>query len=242
MASLAIVKSNNTKKTAATKEFGCEFCGRTFLRESTVFNHICESKRRWQDKDKQGNRIGFQSWLQFYTKNTATKKKRDYTDFIKSSYYIAFVKFGTYCADVNVVNVSRYIDWLLNNKIKIDNWNSDTNYTKFLVSYLREEDAMDAIARSLETLINMSPIEKISTKDILRYGNRNRICYAITTGKISPWILYQSESGKQFLDELDETQVKMIVDYINPELWAVKFKRNPEVVKQVKELLRETGY
>jgi hypothetical protein len=131
---------------------------------------------------------------------------------------------------------------LLNNKIKIDNWNSDTNYTKFLVSYLREEDAMDAIARSLETLINMSPTEKISTKDILRYGNRNRICYAITTGKISPWMLYQSESGKQFLDELDETQVKMIVDYINPELWAVKFKRNPEVVKQVKELLRETGY
>jgi mono/diheme cytochrome c family protein len=101
---------------------------------------------------------------------------------------------------------------------------------------------MDAIARSLETLINMSPTEKISTKDILRYGNRNRICYAITTGKISPWMLYQSESGKQFLDELDETQVKMIVDYINPELWAVKFKRNPEVVKQVKELLRETGY
>jgi hypothetical protein len=241
MASLVIMKSNNTKKTTATN-FGCEFCGRTFLRESTVFNHICETKRRWQDKDKHGNRIGFQSWLQFYTKNTATKKKRDYMDFVKSSYYLAFVKFGIYCSEVNVINVSRYIDWLLNNKIKIDIWTSDTNYTKFLVSYLREEDSMDAVARSIETMIDLASIDKIPAKDVLRYGNRNKICYAITTGKISPWVLYHSDSGKKFLDELDATQIKMILDYINPELWAIKFKRSAETVQQVKGLLNEAGY
>jgi hypothetical protein len=235
------MKSNNTKKTTATN-FGCEFCGRTFLRESTVFNHICETKRRWQDKDKHGNRIGFQSWLQFYTKNTATKKKRDYMDFVKSSYYLAFVKFGIYCSEVNVINVSRYIDWLLNNKIKIDIWTSDTNYTKFLVSYLREEDSMDAVARSIETMIDLASIDKIPAKDVLRYGNRNKICYAITTGKISPWVLYHSDSGKKFLDELDATQIKMILDYINPELWAIKFKRSAETVQQVKGLLNEAGY
>lgn len=235
------MKSNNTKKTTETN-FGCEFCGRTFLRESTVFHHICETKRRWQDKDKKGNRIGFQSWLQFYTKNISTKKKREYMDFIKSSYYLAFVRFGIYCSEVNVINISRYIDWLLDNKIKIDVWTSDINYTKFLLSYLREENSMDAVARSIETMIDLSVIEKISARDILRYGNRNKICYMITTGKISPWVLYHSESGRKFLDGLDETQVKMIVDYINPELWAIKFKRDNETVQHVKGLLNEAGY
>lgn len=233
----------NTKEKEETKaKFGCDFCGRTFLRENTIAKHLCEYKQRWMNKDMQGNRIGFQAWLQFYKKNSASKKQKTYEEFIKSAYYTAFVKFGTYCSDANVLNVSRFVDWLLKNQVKIDVWNTDTNYTKFLVEYLREEDPLDAVARSIETTQKLAEVEKIHTKDILRYANRNRICYAITTGKISPWMLYQSESGTKMLDELDGTQVKMVIDYINPELWAIKFKRNPDMVREVKELLSVAGY
>jgi hypothetical protein len=194
------------------------------------------------DKDKQGNRLGFQSWIEFYKKNSASKKQKTYEEFIRSAYYIAFVKFGSYCVDVNVLNVSRYIDWLLKNQIKIDSWCQDTNYTKFLIEYLRIEDPLDAVARSIETTINMAEVDRILSKDYLRYGNSNKICYAITTGKLSPWILYHSASGKEFLDKLDESQIKMVIDYLNPELWAIKFKREPEKVDEVKSLLTMAGY
>ncbi len=107
-------------------KFGCEFCKREFLRESTIMKHMCETKDRWLSKDKQGNRIGFQAWVQFYKKNTASKKQKTYEEFVKSAYYIAFVKFGNYCVNVNTINVSRFVDWLLKNQIKIDNWCSDT--------------------------------------------------------------------------------------------------------------------
>jgi len=228
--------------TGETK-FSCEFCKREFLRESTIFKHICENKRRYQDKDKQGNRIGFQAFLNFYKRNSASKKQKTYEDFMKSAYYTAFVKFGNYCVEVNVLNPSRYSEWLLKNDYKIDgSWTSDSVYNLFLAQYLREEDPFDAIARSIETMISLSESEKILSKDYLRYGNINKICYAITTGKISPWILYQSGSGKQFLENLDETQVKLIIEYINPELWAVKFKRDATKINEVKKLLKDAGY
>jgi hypothetical protein len=230
------------KETWETKPYSCEFCKRSFLRESTVLKHICEYKHRWMDKDKQGNRLGFQSWIEFYKKNSTSKKQKTYEEFIRSAYYTAFVKFGSYCVDVNVLNVNRYIDWLLKNQIKIDSWCQDTNYTKFLIEYLRIEDPMDAIARSIETTINMASVERVLSKDYLRYGNSNKICYAITTGKLSPWILYHSASGKEFLDKLDESQIKMVIDYLNPELWAIKFKREPEKVDEVKSLLTLAGY
>ena len=207
-----------------------------------MMSHLCETKRRWQDRDMPGNRIGFQSWLNFYTKNTGTKKKKTYTDFTKSAYYIAFVKFGHYCVDIKCINVIRYADWLLKNQIKIDSWCSDKNYTSFLIEYLRTEDHMDAIARSIETTIDLSKDAGIATKDCLRYANRNKLAYAVTTGKISPWMLYQSESGVDFLSSLDESQQKMIIDYINPEQWAIKFRRNTELVTQAKELLNAAGY
>lgn len=243
MTLLRIKTLKSTKKTGVTKtEFQCEFCNRSFQRETTMVNHLCETKRRWQDKDMPGNRIGYQAWLEFYKKNMGTKKVKNYTDFAKSAYYIAFVKFGHYCINIKCINVNRYADWLLKNQIKIDSWCSDTNYEKFLVQHLKDEDPLDAIARSIETTIDFAKEENLQSKDYLRYGNTNRICHLITNGKISPWMLYQSESGINLLESLNEGQQKLIIDYINPEQWAIKFKRNSEKVKQVKELLNAAGY
>lgn len=231
-----------TLETDTTLKFGCDFCKRVFLRESTVMNHICENKRRWLEKDNQGNRIGFQSWLQFYKKNTAGKKNRTNEEFIRSAYYIAFVKFGNYCVNINAINISRFVDWLLKNQIKIDNWCADSTYTKYLIEYLRHEDPFDAIHRGVANCIKMAEDANIQPYDMLRYGNVNKICYAITTGKISPWMLYQSESGTKFLDTLNEGHIKMIIDYINPEQWAIKFKRDATLTNQINSTLKEARY
>jgi len=211
------------------------------VRENTMMKHLCETKRRWQDRDKHGNRIGHSAWVQFYSKHTR-KAKRDYMDFAKSAYYTAFVKFGNYCVDAQVMNPSRYVDWLLKNQVSIDTWNRDTVYTKFIIDYLRTEDPLDAIARSIETTISLSENDRILSKDVLRYGNRNKICFEITKGKISPWMLYHSDSGVGLIESLDATQQKMILDYINPEQWAIKFKRSNNIINEVKELLKVAGY
>ena len=243
MALLQTKTLKTTNKTGATEpKFSCEFCNRSFQRETSIATHLCENKRRWQDKDQAGNRIGFQSWLEFYKKNTATKKARTYLDFTKSAYYLAFVKFGHYCVNVNVLNVNRYADWLLKNSVSIDNWCSDTTYTKFIIDHLKTEDPFDAIARSIETAITLAKSEGIQSHDYLRYGNRNKLCHVITTGKISPWMLYHSASGIEMIESLDEIHQKMIIDYINPEQWAIKFVRNADIVPQIKELLAAAGY
>lgn len=234
-------KSQSTKETQETKHH-CEFCDKEFVREKSMLAHMCETKRRVNNQDMIGNRLGFQSWLEFYRKNTAGKKQRTYMDFAKSAYYTAFVKFGTYCADANVLNVSKYAGYLIKNQISVDKWASDKQYTNFLITYLKEEDPLDAIARSIETTIELAKEDVILTKDIFKYGNKNRICFAITKGKISPWMLYHSETGTKFLSDLDETQVKMVLEYINPEQWAIKFKRNTDIINEVKELLRAGGY
>lgn len=203
---------------------------------------MCEYKHRWLEKDKHSNRVGFQAWLQFYQKNTIAKKSRTYEEFIKSAYYTAFIKFGAYCVGVNAINISRFTDWLLKNQIKIDTWCTDTNYNKYLIEYLRTENPYDAIHRSIETTIEWAEKDNILPNDYLRYGNTNRICQLICSGKISPWLLFQSNGGVNFLDTLNQDHVKLIFDYINPEQWALKFHREPEHVREVKEILTAGGY
>ena len=113
---------------------------------------------------------------------------------------------------------------------------------EFIMDFLKTEDPLDAIARSIETCISLAENDKIPNKDTLRYGNRNKICFEITKGKISPWMLYHSTSGVEFIESLDVTQQKMIFEYINPEQWAIKFKRSANIINEVKELLKAAGY
>lgn len=229
------------KKIEETK-FSCEFCARAFVKEKTLLSHICERKHRWLERDKKSSKIGFSAWLQFYAKTSMGTKVKTYEDFIKSAYYSAFVKFGTYCVEVNVLNVPRYVDWLLKEQIKIDVWNKDSTYNRFLLEYLKSEDPFDAIYRSIEYSMDLAEQENISPCDCLRYCSANKICYAITMGRISPWLLYQSDSGIQFLSSLNGDHVKIINDYINPEQWAIKFNRDPGMAKQINGLLSQAGY
>jgi len=234
--------SKSTRKKTETTKHVCEFCENEFVRETSLAKHICERKRRYQDKDKPANRIGFQAFLQFYKRSVSSKKTKTYDDFIRSAYYIAFIKFGSYCVDANVLNVSRFVDYLLKEKVSIDTWAKDKHYTDFIIDYCKSEDPLDAIARSIETTIELAKQDQIQTKDIFRYGNKNKICFELTKGKISPWMIYHSNSGLQFIESLDVTQQKMIFQYIHPEQWAIKFKRCNNIIPEVKELLNAGGY
>jgi len=232
----------DTNKTVATK-YTCEFCNATFARERTLVSHSCEKKQRWITRDNIGNRLGFMSWLQFYTKMSMSKtKNKTQEEFIRSPYYTAFAKFGSYCADANIVNVPRFVDWLLKENIKLDYWAKDTTYTKYLIDYLKIEDAFDAIHRSVEYCIVLAEIDGIQPNDVLRYSNPNRVVQAIVSGKISPWMLYCSDSGIQFLETINPSHVTMIHDYINPEQWAIKFSRDANLKEQIRDTLKAAGY
>lgn len=232
----------NTKKLTVTEKFQCRFCDKLFQRETSLDKHCCEKKRRFQNKDEPAARLAFQAWLDFYKTNTSYTKQKTFLDFVRSNYYNAFYKFGKYCVDIKCIQPLLYLKWLNDNKVRVDDWAKDTHYDKFLKEYLRHEDPYDALARSIENLIEYAERDNIQINDYLRYGNHNVICHLITNGKISPWLLYNSASGIQFLDGLSEGLKISIFEYIDPEKWALIFHRNNETVKQIRSLLSEGKY
>jgi hypothetical protein len=231
------------KKTAETKtsEYHCEHCRRDFVRPSSFLKHMCEQKRRWMDKDKPQNRIAFLAWLKFYKQIQPTKKKRDYADFIGSAYYIGFLKYGSYCVDIGVVSPDNYVDHLLKNSVPLDSWNSDRVYSTYLTLHLRSEDGLDAVRRSVEYMMDLAEKENVELRDVFKYVNSNKICHLICGGKISPWMLYHSKTGPEFLAKLNDDQRSVIYEYIDPERWNIKFKRDPKETQIVSEVINSIG-
>ena len=222
--------------------YTCQYCRKDFARETSLAVHSCEPRRRRMEKDEAGVRLGFHAYLKFYELTQGSARLKTYDDFCDSPYYKAFVKFGRYCVDIRAVNPARFVEWVLKQNKKIDNWCRDTVYTEYLIDYLRVENVNDALARAMEFGIDWSEQSGHPAEDCLRYGNTNAMVYAVTAGRISPWIIYNCESGQRFLSELDATQIAMIWSYIDSDIWMKKFADYVADQEYVKEMLQKAGW
>ena len=230
------------QKQQHTMTYQCRYCNRTFQKESTLAVHLCEQKKRYQSQDERGVQLGLQAYLRFYEMTQGSAKFKTFDDFAKSPYYNAFVKFGRHCVALNAVNTSRFIDWVVEKNKKIDHWCKDAIYEEYLMDYLKHEAVTDALARAIEHSIKWGEKHEHPAQDYLRYGNENAITYAITTGRISPWVVYNCESGQAFLENINAEQMKIIWPWIDPEFWQKKFRDYTADHEYVKEILRQAGW
>ena len=222
--------------------YTCQYCRKDFVKESSLAVHSCEPRRRRQEQSERGVQLGLQAYLKFYQLTQGSAKLKTFDDFADSPYYRAFVKFGRYCVDIRVINPARFIEYVLKQNKKIDHWCRDSIYTEYLLDYLRIENVNDALARAIEFGITWQEQTSNPAHDCLRYGNSNAMCHAITTGRISPWIIYNSESGQQFLSELSTEQIAMIWSYIDSDFWMKKFQDYPADQEYAKDILIKAGW
>lgn len=222
--------------------FVCEYCKKSFVKETSIEAHMCEPKRRRLSRDDAGVRIGFQAYIRFYEQAQGSAKLKTYEDFCESSYYLAFTKFGRYCVGTKAINPGQFMSWLLKNQKKIDRWASDQLYTEYLIWYITVEAVEDALTRAMEYAIDWSKKNSNPSQDCVRYGNSNAICYAITTGRLSPWVIYNSESGQKFLSEANSEQLAMIWPYINTDVWNRKFADYAADREYARDILNKAGW
>lgn len=220
----------------------CQYCKKDFVKESSLAVHVCEQKKRRQEHSERGVELGFQAYIGFYEMSQGSAKLKTYDDFCDSAYYRAFVKFGRYCVSTKTINPRQFLEWLLKNNKKIDRWPSDQTYTEYLLDYLKVENVADALARAIEHSIDWSERTGHPSHDCLRYGNTNALCYAVTTGRISPWVIYNSNSGQKFLSELDATQVGVVWPYIDSDIWQKKFQDYSVDQEYAQETLTKAGW
>lgn len=222
--------------------YKCRYCGKEYSKESTLAAHLCEQKRRFQQEKETGVQLGLRAYLRFYEITQGSAKLKSYEDFATSPYYNAFVRYGRYLVNIRAVNTASFTDWLLKNNKKLDYWCKDTLYNEWLLDYLKRESVQDALERGLKEMQDYAdthPELANGFTDYFRYGNINRILHHITTGRISPWILFNCQTGREFLGSLGDEQVAIIAEYIAPDYWQKKFKDYLADTEWVKEVLTQ---
>ena len=224
-----------TKQSRTSLENKCKWCEKTFMSERTLSAHMCVKKRRWADKDLTHTRLGFRVFQMFYELNTTATKQKTQEDFIKSQYYEGFTKFGRSCVTNEYLNPENFAEWLIKNGKKLADWHKDSLYDEYLLTYVKKEPGMKALERTIIYLAEWSAENKIDWQDYFKEVSTPRAVHDIRSAKISPWLIYLSESGDTLLTRFSDEQVKMIAHIIDATFWMKVFANNKEEVSEVKK-------
>ena len=233
-------KITDTKK-LTSKQYTCEYCNKSYTKESTLIAHMCEPKRRWLQKDEKRVTVGFYAFQRFYKLSAGHKNEKTYEDFVKSSFYNAFVKFGSFVNNVRPLYPDKYIDYVVTSNVKLDHWCREEMYEKYAVELIRKEGVETALERSINTMVEWAKTSDSIYNHYFLYASTNRITWDIKDGKISPWLVLNCKTGKAALNQFNDEQLNMLVNVIDPKHWAMRFKRQPKDVELVKAVAKEAG-
>ncbi len=221
------------------EQFFCDFCKTAFTTERRLINHLCEQKRRFLQREDQSNRRGFMAYERFY--NRSMGKSVTYENFMKSSLYGAFVRFGKHCIDVNVLNLLGFVDFLLRVEAPVDKWTNLTLYDTYVRELNKTEPPIDALERVFKVMQQWAIESDENWIDFFRKVQPPLAALWISNGKISPWVLFTASSAHDLLKRLPPEQIAMVEKAIDPVFWKLKIERHQNEVEIIRSILAEYG-
>jgi len=219
----------------------CKWCKKSFKSETTLAVHMCVKKRRFADKDMSHIRLSHRAFQMFYDLNTSAKHPKSMEDFIVSPYYGSFVKFGRACQVNEWLQPELFTEWLIKTGVKLKLWISDAQYDKFLKEYVKKEPGLKALERTIIHMAKWGEEHNEAWQTYFVNVSPSRAVYDIRSGKVSPWVLYLSDTGGTLLERFNDEQVKMIQDNIDPPFWMKLFKKNKDEVAEIKQTCEEAN-
>lgn len=221
--------------------FKCVHCNKNFMQEKTLVAHMCERKRRALQKDEKRVQAGFMAYNRFWQLTQNAKKLKSYDDFADSSYYNAFVKFGSFINNTRPLYPDKFIDYVIKSGAKLDHWCRDELYVKYLYETLKTEPVESAVQRTLQTMMNWGDENNANFAHYFSYASLNRAVHDILNGGISCWVILNSTTGKTMIQKMSDDQLNMIAPALEVPYWLKKFKELPADVALVKEICEEVG-
>ncbi len=219
--------------------FKCEYCGKLFAKEKTLTVHVCEQKRRYLSRDEKHVMMGLLTFQRFYQLTQKAHQPKTFDEFATSSFYTAFVKFGSFLVNTAPIYPERFIDFVVKSGVKLDHWCRDELYINYITELIKIEPADGAIQRSIITMMAWGEKYTAPWEHYFAYVHLNRATHDIKEGLVSPWMILNTRSGKEMLQRMNDEQLEIVGPIIDPQFWLRRFKSLPADLELVKDVIKE---
>ena len=223
--------------------FECKYCKKSYVRESTLMSHRCETKRRWDAQEDRSSRVGFMAWQQFTNTMVMAKRVKDrpFDEFIRSKLYTQFIKYAIHITRLNAVSPSRYTSYLLKHNFPVREWTKDAPYNSYMCDLLAKETPNEAIERSIKLAEEWAIDNDASLYDFFKEIHPNQALYWISNGKISPWFIYASSTVSVLMEKMTPDQLSELSKHLDHGVMVMRIRKYKKEFENIKAVLNEMG-
>lgn len=230
------------KKANPKPEFACDYCKKSFSRESTLLVHMCERKRRIVvDQESKHVKLAFSVFQRFHEINYKGRKPKTFESFAESQLYGDFIRFGRYLLNLNAIDPKAFVDFLIKTEVKINKWQTPSVYETYIRELNKKETPMAAIQRNFMLMEQWANDTGENWIDFFRKIGPAQATLWIKSGRISPWILFTASSAAELFARLSDEQLELVQQNIDPDFWRVKLSRAKDDVDFIRAQLDEAG-
>ena len=230
---------SKASKLSSKIEHACGYCHRKYKTERGLANHKCSIMIRLSEKETPAGRLAFKAFSDFYRRHYGSTPS--YEKFANSNLYNAFLNFGKYIIDIDAIDPQSYIDHMLTSNVPIDRWCKDVEYSKYVNHLIMKETPYRGVERTLKLMENWANSHQTDLSKFFHEISAPLAVRWIMSGRISPWVLLNSDGGKSLLERLTDEQILLIKPSLNSNVWNGKFKRHEKAAENIKATLKEGG-
>lgn len=228
------------KKCFKKVTYTCPFCHKLFVVEKAYLKHLCAKKQRFLERDTKYYHIAYQAYSRFY-QLSYRKNAPDLDKFEASSIYLGFIKFGRYVLDINAVDPMEYATYLVKHNTPLADWCKDRIYEQHIRDLVLRESPERALERNTMLMESWAHREGKLIKDFYREIGTGKALQWLRSGRISPWVMLNCQSGQELLGKFSDEQMMLAGEALNRKLWDGKFSRHLQFVYDIQDALKEIG-
>ena len=228
-------------KSLPTLKLRCDYCKKEFVREISFANHVCKLKRRFLEKDRKYATLAFATYQKFYEIEYRGRKTVTYDQFMRSTLYEAFIRFGKHMVDIGAVNPPEFIDFVVRSKTPIDKWCKDDLYRSYIGQLALKETPYRAVERNILLMQSWANDTGHELQDFFVKISPVLATQWLLSGRMSPWVMINCGTGQELISRFSAEQMDMLKDVLNIRFWNGKFSRHKEEVAQIIATLKEAG-
>lgn len=201
--------------------------------------HECTSMQRAKEIQTQAGAMGYGLYKHWLEKQK--RKAPPVEAFITSSYYTQFISFGKWVRETGIHDPHKYVELMIEAKISPSLWKRNEAYQIFLEYYDKRADPYEQAAVTVETLSALAEGLEVAPGDVFKQLTMGDMLDMIQQRRMSPWLLFCSVAFKTWVGSLDPTDRTMLMKSIGVDYWAVRLERQPQVVRELKEIAEALG-
>lgn len=201
--------------------------------------HECTSMQRAKEIQTQAGVMGYGLYKHWLEKQK--RKAPPVEAFITSSYYSSFINFGKWVRETGIHDPHKYVELMLEAKISPALWKRNEAYKIFLEYYDNRANPYEQASVTVETLTALAEGLEVSIGDVFKQLTFGDMLDMIQQRRLSPWLLFCSKEFKAWVGTLDPLDRTMLMKSIGVDYWAVRLERQPQTVRELKDIAEALG-